>query len=245
LSAEELPQADQEEDLSYPAFEIQALADTTQQALLSQHDFSTLWMTDQQAGVAVYNGFYGPDHYRIEICFASITRDSLLPQRYYVQGKSRYKKNILPFWGIITLDSMAALHRSASNQDEGKDEHYLVCGQFTLQEDSIRLGAGQFKGKLFLECRVAQQHNLQLAYSLKTPTHQAGFLFEGEWCSYRTATRKPVLWADNFFAVADDVLENFNLGERDVEINPKYRHLGWDSYWSQEEWWNEPGPILQ
>jgi hypothetical protein len=54
-----------------------------------------------------------------------------------------------------------------------------------------------------------------------------------------------VLWADNFFAVAEGVLKDFNIGERDVEINPQYRHLGWDTFWTDEEWWNAAGPVLQ
>ena len=27
------------------------------------------------------------------------------------------------------------------------------------------------------------------------------------------------------------------MGEREVEINKEYRHLGWDNFWENDEWW--------
>jgi hypothetical protein len=36
---------------------------------------------------------------------------------------------------------------------------------------------------------------------------------------------------------ANDILADFSYGERDIQINEKYVHLGWDNYWEQDEWW--------
>jgi hypothetical protein len=77
--------------------------------LLTRHDLATLWAMRMRHSAAVYNGFYGPDRYRIEMYFASVTRDSLRPDQLHVTGKSRYKKNITPFSGTLTIDSLAAL----------------------------------------------------------------------------------------------------------------------------------------
>lgn len=236
------------EELPSPAYEKQPLSVAEMQQLLAEHDLATLWAMQQRKGAAVYNGFYGPDRYRIEMYFASVTRDSLRPDQLHVTGKSRYKKNITPFSGTITIDSLAALRviqgPEVAGIDPGTGQPYLALGRFTLREDSLA-GAGQFEGKLLMDFSVSREGDLAFEYFLKTPTRFAGFLFEGEWRSYRTGQAKPVLWADNFFALAQGVLKNFNIGERDVEINPAYRHLGWDTYWSEEEWWNEPAPVLQ
>jgi hypothetical protein len=234
---------------AFPAYEKQPLPEAEMQKLLTEHDLASLWAMQQRKGAAVYNGFYGPDYYRIEMYFASVTRDSLYPNQLHVTGKSRYKKHITPFSGTVTIDSLAALRvikgPGDPDVDPGSERRYLAQGRFTLREDSLAGGAGQFEGKLLMDLSVSREGDLSFEYFLKTPTRFAGFLFEGEWRSYQTGNTKPVLWADNFFAVAQGVLKNFNIGERDVEINPAYRHLGWDTYWSDEEWWNEAGPVLQ
>ncbi len=231
------------------AYEERHLPDSEKQHMLTEHDLAALWALQQRESAAVYNGFYGADHYRIEMHFASVTRDSIRPDQLHVTGKSRYKKNITPFSGTITIDSLATLHLIKRPGDPdvelGNERRYLAVGHFTLREDSLVSGSGQFAGKVAMDFTIDQEGDLSFDYFFNTPTRHGGFLFEGEWRSYQTGKTKPVLWADNFFAVAQGVLENFNIGERDVEINPKYRHLGWDTYWSDEEWWNEAGPVLQ
>jgi hypothetical protein len=216
------------------------------QQLLATHDLATLWAMRERESAAVYNGFYGPDNYRIEMYFATVTRDSLRPDQLHITGKSRYKKSITPFSGTVTIDSLAALQvikgAGDSGVEAGTERRYLAVGHFTLREDSLAAGSGQFAGKLMMDFNVDQQGDLSLDYFLNTPARHGGFLFEGQWRSYQTGKTKPVLWTDNFFAVAGGVLKDFNIGERDVEINPQYRHLGWDTFWSDEEWWNEAGP---
>jgi hypothetical protein len=235
----------------YPSFvhEARPLADSEKQQMLAEHDLAGLWALQQRESAAVYNGFYGPDHYRIELYFASVTRDSLRSDQLQVTGKSRYKKNITPFSGTLTIDSLASLHLVKRPGDPdlevGNERRYLAVGHFTLREDSLAAGSGQFTGKVTMDFTIDREGDLSFDYFFNTPTRHGGFLFEGEWRSYQTGQPKPVLWADNFFAVAQGVLKNFNIGERDVEINPEYRHLGWDTYWSEEEWWNEAGPVLQ
>jgi hypothetical protein len=50
---------------------------------------------------------------------------------------------------------------------------------------------------------------------------------------------KPVIWSRDLFRIGNGILKDFSYGERDVEINPKYRHLGWDTFWSGDEWWTD------
>jgi len=61
-----------------------------------------------------------------------------------------------------------------------------------------------------------------------TPNRGGGIRYDGTWTSYETGESKPVIWSKDLFRFANDILEEFSIGERDVEINEKYRSLGWD-----------------
>ncbi|UOQ71238.1 hypothetical protein [Hymenobacter cellulosilyticus] len=37
--------------------------------------------------------------------------------------------------------------------------------------------------------------------------------------------------------MADELLGDFNVGGRIVEVNPKYARYGWNEYYENEEWW--------
>jgi hypothetical protein len=47
----------------------------------------------------------------------------------------------------------------------------------------------------------------------------------------------------NIFYFQQDIFRDFIIGERDMDFNPKYAKLGWNSYWENEEWWAEPGKV--
>ncbi|MBD0258856.1 MAG: hypothetical protein ICV83_24315, partial [Cytophagales bacterium] len=68
------PAAATEEDLidDFPSFAYEArrLPGGETQKLLAEHDLASLWEMKERESAAVYNGFYGPDHYRIEMHFA-------------------------------------------------------------------------------------------------------------------------------------------------------------------------------
>ena len=60
------------------------------------------------------------------------------------------------------------------------------------------------------------------------------------WTSYKNKSLvKPVIWAADLFRFANDILKDFSIGERDVEINKQYRSLGWDDFYENNEWWNK------
>jgi hypothetical protein len=72
------------------------------------------------------------------------------------------------------------------------------------------------------------------------PSGGGGYRMDGTWTSYvKKDLVKPVILAHDLFRFANDILKDFSYGEREVEINPKYRSLGWESFWENDEWWNE------
>ena len=67
---------------------------------------------------------------------------------------------------------------------------------------------------------------------------------EGTWTNYKTAEVKPIICALDLFMFANDILEDFSYGEREIEINENYRKLGWDTYWENDEWWSETETVI-
>lgn len=198
-----------------------------------------------------FDGFYGNDHYRIEFFFSEVARDSLQPNVYHVIGKDRFKKNITPFEGTITFTKLATFKDPNLNEEHYNHEEfdlkeaYTTEATFELKEDVTAKGSGIFSGKMRMDFFERKDGQTELWYfSTNAPAQASGFKFEGSWTNYKHTMTKPVVWAKDLFAFANNILTDFAIGEREVEINKKYRHLGWDNYWENDEWWHE-GPAIQ
>ena len=272
---------DQEPELSpedefavYPPVPVQKLEtielsqeNTTQ--FLQKHNLSTVWLgaiQSEDASASVFNGFYGEDRYRIEMYLASVEKDARQPNLYRITGKSRFKDNIVPFSGQITIESIGQVQDTSLTRENlenwGFKEIFVAKGKFTLKEDASFKGAGVFAGEVFIDLGIRNFEESYEANEIDTWTafykeidedsgmqltglsRGSGFLLDGNWTSYETNKVKPVLVAKDIFLISNNILENFMIGERDVVINPKYRQLGWDTYWSNDEWWNDAKPIL-
>ncbi|MDO1445617.1 hypothetical protein Q0590_05120 [Rhodocytophaga aerolata] len=272
---------DQEPELSpedefavYPPVPVQKLEtielsqeNTTQ--FLQKHNLSTVWLgaiQSEDASASVFNGFYGEDRYRIEMYLASVEKDARQPNLYRITGKSRFKDNIVPFSGQITIESIGQVQDTSLTRENlenwGFKEIFVAKGKFTLKEDASFKGSGVFAGEVFIDLGIRNFEESYEANEIDTWTafykeidedsgiqltglsRGSGFLLDGNWTSYETNKVKPVLVAKDIFLISNNILENFMIGERDVVINPKYRQLGWDTYWSNDEWWNDAKPIL-
>jgi hypothetical protein len=196
-----------------------------------------------------FDGLYGKDNYRIEIYFAEASKDEENQTIYHIKGKNRFKKTITPFEGTITIDSLIIFEDpniDIRNFDQESIKHkvlYSAIGKFVLKEDSTAKGSGVFMGKITIDFLVRNDNSIDLWYfSPQTQSKGSGFRFTGEWKSYLSKAIKPVIWAKDLFSFANEIIKDFSIGERDVEINPKYRYLGWDNYWEMDEWWYDVKP---
>lgn len=191
------------------------------------------------------NGFFGTDNYRIEFIFSEVTKDPTFMNIYHVKGKNRHKKVITPFEGVIRIIDLYELRDpnldTASINAMEVLNVYGAKGTFELNEDpAMTETSGKFAGTFGMEFSTHKNGNNDLwFYSRETPLLGAGYRLDGNWTMYKNpSVVKPVLWAKDLFAFANDILKDFSMGEREVEINPAYRHLGWEEFWSGEEWWN-------
>ncbi|MBK9489131.1 MAG: hypothetical protein IPO07_10230 [Haliscomenobacter sp.] len=119
----------------------------------------------------------------------------------------------------------------------GVQRIYSANGKFTLAEDSLKKYSGRFTGKMQMDFASYDKAPTEIWFFSETPNQGSGIRYDGLWTSYKTGKSKPVIWSKDLFRFANDILEEFSIGERDVEINEKYRKLGWDNFWENEEWW--------
>ncbi|RTQ51679.1 hypothetical protein EJV47_07740 [Hymenobacter gummosus] len=219
-------------------------------AFLKKYDVSSLWTLEPEESPygEVLNGFFGPDKYRIEFVFTSVERDTLQPHVFRVRGKDRFKKVITPFEGVIVLEQLAdqpALSEAKKKEYAahgydftGYPNSYSAIGHFVLREDASQGKAGEFRGDVALDFRVDEDGKIQpYAVDANTPSKEANVLLTGNWTSYATGQRKPLVLVSDIFSYGREVFSEFVVGERDVDFNPKYAKLGWDSYWENDEWW--------
>jgi len=224
---------------------------------LAQHNLARLLQTvtdvKSDGGPHIYNGFFGPSHRRIEVVFTQVSRDEDHPNVYYIQGKNRYKGLITPFAGTLVLAQLIEQPHYSKKELAGssdlsvyfdpaldKEKMYTAVGRFVLREDSTRKNAGVFRGSAALDVYLNPTRGLQLlSRSGRTLTRNGEAKFEGTWTPYGAASPKPVVWVENIFGYGPQVFNNFTIGERDPDFNPKYAKLGWNTYWTNDEWWTE------
>jgi hypothetical protein len=222
-----------------------ALSPENLKSILDTSDFSRLFNQDQYA--RPYDGFYGKDRYRIEMYYDSVYKDTLNPAVYHIEGRSKFKNNIVPFRGNFTikavrktLDPNMYVDSEIKVDSASQRSFYTLDAIYSLEEDGTFIGSGKFQGKLLIDYNYYPYDNFRpnlWYFSPETPTKASGFLWNGTWTSYLTKAVKPALWSADIYSYGNTILKDFAIGERDVEINEKYRHLGWDRYWENAEWW--------
>lgn len=190
------------------------------------------------------DGFFGTDHYRIQFYFSKVWKDSLNPLVYHLVGKSKFKENIAPFAGTIVLEKAMKFTDPKVNVDEftyDKDSlksSYSLVGKLQFEEDKKLNHAGVFAGDFKMEIAyMASGERFLWHFSPSIGSKGAGYASAGNWQQYGKPNVKPFVFGKDIFMFANDILADFSYGERDIQINEKYVHLGWDNYWEQDEWW--------
>ncbi|MDO7846312.1 hypothetical protein Q5H92_08095 [Hymenobacter sp. M29] len=225
-------------------------------AFARQHDLSGVWQGLDEADSAglqsptVCDGFFGPDHYRIELVLQKITRDAADPLLYHVQGKDKYKRQVTPFTGTIRLRQLRSVPiKSFEYELQGEfARFYTALGEFSWREMGSK-SAGVFKGQIGVDFQQKADSSLIATYFMGDDKRQFAkgwrMHFDGEWTSSLTGQRKQLLASANIEGIGSTVFSDFNVGERSFSINPKYAKLGWNELWENDEWWaDSPKPSL-
>ena len=239
-----LPKAALDKTAAPPADSLTA----SQRRLLQQHSLADLLETNptHNPKVRSFDGFFGADHRHIEVIFTEVRQDASQPNRYYLQGKNRYKGQITPFTGTLLLTRLADQPRF-TDQEVAKgfttSEHnqaamFTALGNFVLRQDSTAKNAGVFRGRVAIDWWVNPQGEVrEESRTRETLTQDGGIKFEGRWTPYGPAAPQPVVWVADIFSYGPRVLQDFGVGERTPNFKSKYARLGWDDYWKNDEWW--------
>jgi hypothetical protein len=231
--------------------------------LLQAYDLSALWRNNDgvDRDKPAFEGFFGPDHYHFAMAFTAVTRDPANPAVYHVAGKCRYRKNIRPFSGTLTVRRIADLaypgflRAKALQEEQAADSvagrTYTAHAQLQLREEP-KENSGIFEGEVLLDFYTVpgQRPNFVTIYDHegidnRFPTRGSGLLLRGKRRNITTGQVKSFTVAPWVATVAPDVFKDFMLDERMGEINPKYAKLGWNEYWNNDEWWaDSPKPKL-
>lgn len=212
-------------------------------ATLQAHDLSPLLQTVQSTNGSAQNGFFGPDHYRIEMAFTEVRRDPVHPTHYFLQGKDRYKGRVTPFAGTFIMRRFSAQPADTAQHDALQQQRVVYCsaeGRFELREDAARQHAGLFQGQLNIDFVATSAGSLFLNTEAgKLPSKGGNITYAGTWTDNKTHRTQPVVWVEDIIGYGNQhkMLADFGFVERHPYFNPKYARLGWNNYWSNEEWW--------
>jgi hypothetical protein len=221
------------------------LPNAVRTALLARTNLGRLWQHNPQNGPEdVLNGCFGYDGRRLEFVFLTVQPDTKNPGRYLVAGKFRCYGDVTPFRGSVELQQVqrlpagVAVYESASSEASTAPT-YCATGGFILQATSHHGLGGQFTGRIALDFQLTPSRRAVLMESTANPTtRNGGLLFDGAWADSPASETVPAVWKQGV-AVTRQVLSRFEIGHRDVEINPKYARVGWNTFWKNEEWWVE------
>ena len=243
-------------------------------ATLRQVDLSSLLLAPQlgKAGdyQSVLDGFFGKNPQRLSLAILTATRDSLQPSIYHITGKTRYKKQITGFKGVIQLTKLSDYY----------DQDLLLSqggGDLTYVQDTVKEAGGSITnaraysatalfsfsnsalpasysliGNVQVDFWVNEQGKLGAMYTPaagqileKAPTKGSGLLLKGTWRDLATNSQKPFLVSRDILLLSPDIIQDFGMGDRGAQVNPKYVKLGWNTYWENDEWWADtPTPRL-
>ena len=224
--------------------------DATSAELLKRYNLASVLQTlhDGEPGqTEAMNGFYGPDHYRMEMVLTKVTRDPANFNRYLVEGKDRYKGIVTPLTGTIDLTRVWTRQDSVE-KERGKWElviAYAALGSYELREDPTTKGAGVFRGKVAADITPNDKGEMVSAFVSDSPTKNGSITYEGTWTSLVTGQQKAATWVENIMEYQGlKIMDDLFIGERDPSINPKYAKLGWNKYWENDEWWVESPKTL-
>jgi hypothetical protein len=241
-------------------------------AMLHQVDLSELYLSPEPRPAGGYqsalDGFFGTNPQRLSLALIKITRDSMRPGLFHVIGKSRFKKQISNFDGVLQITSLADYYDQGSLLTQGEDtfiqdttergqgdiinaKAYSAAATFRFQSTSLP-ATYALTGRALLDFWVTDKGKIGRLYSPcegcvdnKSPSKGSSLLLQGNWLDSSANKPKAFSVSRDVFFISGSLIEDFGIGDRGAQVNPKYAKLGWNTYWENDEWWADtPKPSL-
>ncbi|GAB2865176.1 hypothetical protein [Hymenobacter ruber] len=242
----------------------QPVLDTAEiRRFFAAHNLASLLQTvTGQSYDYAMNGFRGADRYRTETAITAVRRNPRNPAAYLLRGLTRTRRRIQRFQGEVVFDSLSAEPMLTAQDKKDIDEwtmlqtvrldndftvkRYAVAGHVRLAEDKNAPQGAAFEGRCVMELDLSNKGRLDSsAPFLHGPSQGGAQKYTGAWTTYQTRQVTPTVWVKDITGYSPFIYSDLMIGERDVDINPKYARQGWNTIWQNDEWWaKSPKPKL-
>jgi hypothetical protein len=204
-------------------------------AFYNRFDFSEIWNQTENYRIV---GIIGAEHQRIKIKLISVKRNSIIPNEYFVSGKTSVKGIICDFSGRIKLTEIKEakkLHYGVDDEykDKGIKSQGILIADYEFIENPKQHHSGIFKGQLYSKWYLNSDN--QIKYD-NTGSNADGYMnnaFVGIWKGNSVEKEKICNWADFRVPKAN---QDFDIGAGDFSPSEKYYEKGWADY--QKAWFN-------
>lgn len=189
-----------------------------------------------------YCGIFGTNRTKINMRFNSILKKS--GERYEVKGKDILKGKICSFVGNLVIERLEIVYL-----DENNDEALLLAvGKYNFVENGSTKGSGVFFGSFRKYIMYSwKNHKFFPADGYTERGSEEGFA--GFWKN--SSNNSTYECHFGFERYPEDIAGDFDIGDGEPIINPKYKEYGWNSnfemngenewgyYWSLDcsKWW--------
>lgn len=240
-------------------------------ATLRQVNLAKLFLAPEPGQPADYqtvlDGFFGNNPERLSLAILKATRDSLNPGLFHIAGRARYKKQVTDFTGSIQLTSVANYYDQGLLRTQGEEtfiQDTTAAGSGDILNAKAYSAAATFlftsrppaayslSGRAMLDFWVTDKGKIGGLYAPcegcvddKMSSKGSSLLLRGKWLTSSPKQERSFTVARSIFAIANDLIKDFAIGDRGAQVNPKYDKLGWSDYWENEEWHTDsPEPKL-
>lgn len=187
---------------------------------------------------APVNGVLGNDFKRIEVyIYPGATKTDSVT--YSVRGRTKVKDNVRDFMGEIRIKKIYHI----KFDDDFFDHSYRVIAEYSFREDPAQKGSGEFHGIYGADGYVEEDRPgvILVDDRLYIADGYENRSYVGTWRSYdNPALVKRCMWGDYRLPFRFD----FDIGDGEIRVNPKYASPEWDRYMRFEEFETlEPGRL--
>jgi len=186
---------------------------------IQAYDLSPIWLS----GLYCRNGVIGSTYKRIQVYISSAKRNDAHLTQYSVHGKTKVGKIVRKFSGWIQV-------RHAFEWKDTLDvppNSGTLIAEYLFKEDSSLGYTGTFQGNLSSDfVLLPSKHLAYLDTSYIVADGYANNTFVGTWTQYKSTNAKKCIWGDYRLPYTFD----FDKGDGEMYVNPKYRANGWQSY---------------
>lgn len=173
-----------------------------------------------------FNGILGDKYTRIEI-FIHPEVERIDSLTFTVNGKTKVGKNICDFIGEIFIEHIYKVWERANDPDS--PNYYVMVCNYLFTEDKEQFGTGFFKGTYGVYCYI-DEANKKVCLDIDAGGGELNNRnYVGIWQNYKTKALKRCIWGEYRLPYTFD----FDIGDEDMHVNPKYNSPEWEQWQSE------------